>query len=74
MDIDQIRAEGHAVKAGELTREQAAFKPCVDGFDLRSLAGLLGIDGSELVAQRRFAPLFPRGIGSRHVKRAAQQL
>ena len=74
MDVDQIGAEGHAVEAGQLAREQAAFEPRVDGFDLRGLAGLPGLDGGELVAQRGLAPVFPRGIRARHVERPAQQL
>ena len=74
MDIDQIGAEGYAVEAGQLAREQAAFEPRVDGFDLRGLAGLLLVDGGKLVTQRGLAPVFPRGLRARHVKRAAQQL
>ena len=74
MDIDKIRAEGHAVETGELAREQAAFEPRVDGLDLRGLAGLLRVDGGELVAQRGLAPVFPRRIRACYMKRPAQQL
>lgn len=74
MDINQIGAEGNAVEPGELTCKQAAFQSRVNGFDLRFLAGLLGIDCGKLVAQRGLAPVFPCGIRARHMKRPAQQL
>ena len=60
MNIDKIGTEGHAVQSWQLTGEQAAFQPSVDGLDFRLLAGLRAVDLDQLLAKRGLAAVFPR--------------
>ena len=72
MDLQQLRADGNAIKARQLFTQQAAFQPGVDGLDLGLGAVLLSVDLAHQLPQGAFGTVFPGGVIPKDLHSAAQ--